>query len=263
MAEHEDRDSSEGTFLSHLVELRNRLLRAVVAVLVLFAGLVVFARQIYVIVAQPLMAVLPEKSSMIATEPAAPFFIPIKLTFAVAVVIALPYLLYQLWAFVAPGLYRHERRLVLPLIVSSTLLFYLGMSFAYFVVLPIAFGFFTAYAPEGVLVMTDIGAYLGFVIWVFFAFGVAFEVPIAIIILTRAGALDPDALAAKRGYVVIGIFTLAMLLTPPDAFSQTLLALPMWLLFEIGILIARRVRPRAEEEAPATGDTGRRPSKST
>lgn len=257
MAEHDDHDSTGGTFLSHLVELRNRLLNAVIALLVLFAGLVVFAREIYVIVAQPLMGVLPERSSMIATEPAAPFFIPIKLAFAVAFVIALPYLLYQMWAFVAPGLYRHERRLVLPLAVSSTLLFYLGMAFAYFVVLPIAFAFFTSYAPEGVLVMTDIGAYLSFVIRVFFAFGVAFEVPIAIIILTRVGVLDPDALATKRPYVVIGIFTLAMLLTPPDAFSQTLLALPMWLLFEVGIIIARRVRPRPEDEEEDAADTGR------
>ncbi len=256
MAEHDDPDSSGGTFLSHLVELRSRLLNAVVALLVLFAGLVVFAREIYVIVARPLMSVLPERSSMIATEPTAPFFIPIKLAFAVAFVIALPYLLYQMWAFVAPGLYRHERRLVLPLVVSSTLLFYLGMAFAYFVVLPIAFTFFTSYAPEGVLVMTDIGAYLGFVIRVFFAFGVAFEVPIAIIILTRAGVLDPDALADKRPYIVIGIFTVAMLLTPPDAFSQTLLALPMWLLFEIGIVIARRIRPRAEDEEDDAAGTG-------
>jgi sec-independent protein translocase protein TatC len=248
MPERDEHDSVEGTFLSHLVELRNRAIYAVAAVLGVFTALVYFARDIYVIVAQPLMAVLPEDSSMIATEPAAPFFIPIKLTFAVAVVITLPYVLYQLWAFVAPGLYRHERRLIVPLLVSSTLLFYLGMAFAYFVVLPIAFGFFTRYAPAGVLVMTDIGAYLNFVLRIFFVFGVAFEVPIGIILLTRMGALDPDALAKQRPYILIGIFTVAMLLTPPDVFSQTLLAIPMLLLFEIGIFFARRMRPKETTE---------------
>lgn len=243
MPEHDEHDSVEGTFLSHLIELRNRAIYAVGAVLGVFCALVYFARDIYVIVARPLMAVLPEDSSMIATEPAAPFFIPIKLTFAVAAVIALPYVLYQLWAFVAPGLYKHERRLIVPLLVSSTLLFYLGMAFAYFVVFPIAFGFFTRYAPAGVLVMTDIGAYLSFVLRLFFVFGVSFEVPIAIILLSRMGALDPDALAKQRPYILIGVFTIAMLLTPPDVFSQTLLAIPMLLLFEIGIFFARRMRP--------------------
>jgi sec-independent protein translocase protein TatC len=258
MAEHEEsHDSTEGTFLSHLVELRNRLLYAVIAVIIVFASLVWFARDIYVLVAKPLMSVLPAHGSMIATQPAATFFIPMKLTFAVAVVITLPYLLYQLWAFVAPGLYRHERRLVFPLLVSSTILFYLGMLFAYFVVLPIAFKFFTSYAPEGVLVMTDIGAYLSFVLRVFFAFGAAFEIPIAIILLARAGVVDPGALARQRPYVVIGIFTVAMLLTPPDAFSQTLLAIPMWLLFEIGVFIARRMRPAGEqsEQGSDRGDS--------
>jgi sec-independent protein translocase protein TatC len=255
MPERDENDSVEGTFLSHLIELRNRAIYAAAAVLGVFCALVYFARDIYVIVARPLMAVLPEDSSMIATEPAAPFFIPIKLTFAVAVVIALPYVLYQLWAFVAPGLYKNERRLIVPLLVSSTLLFYLGMAFAYFVVLPIAFGFFTRYAPAGVLVMTDIGAYLNFVLRIFFVFGVAFEVPIAIILLTRMGALDPDALAKQRPYILIGIFAVAMLLTPPDVFSQTLLAIPMLLLFEIGIFFARRMRPKeaTEEVEPTIG----------
>ncbi|MFQ5935212.1 MAG: twin-arginine translocase subunit TatC, partial [Acidiferrobacterales bacterium] len=248
MAESNDHENTEGTFLSHLVELRNRLIYAVGAVLGVFVALVYFARDIYVIVARPLMGVLPEDSSMIATEPAAPFFIPIKLTFAVAVVIALPYVLYQLWAFVAPGLYKNEQKLVFPLMVSSTLLFYAGMAFAYFVVFPIAFAFFTAYAPEGVKVMTDIGAYLSFVLRLFFVFGIAFEVPIAIILLARAGALDPDALATKRPYVVIGTFAIAMMLTPPDAFSQTLLAIPMLFLFEVGIFFARRLRPKEENE---------------
>ena len=243
-------------FRSHLVELRDRLMYAIGAVIAVFVALVYFARDIYVIVAQPLMAVLPENSSMIATEPAAPFFIPIKLTFAVAVVIALPYVLYQLWAFVAPGLYKHERKMVFPLLVSSTLLFYTGMAFAYFVVFPIAFSFFTAYAPDGVQVMTDIGAYLSFVLRLFFVFGISFEVPIAIILLTRAGVIDPNVLAGKRPYVVIGVFTVAMLLTPPDAFSQTLLAIPMLLLFEIGIFFSRRLRPRDDEQQdePAIGE---------
>jgi sec-independent protein translocase protein TatC len=254
MAEQENHDPAEGTFLSHLVELRNRLMYAVFAVLAVFAALVAFARDIYVIVATPLMAVLPEDSSMIATEPASPFFIPIKLTFAVAVVITIPYLLYQLWAFVAPGLYRHERRLVVPLLVSSSILFYAGMAFAYFVVFPIAFSFFTSYAPDGVRVMTDIHAYLSFVLRVFFAFGVAFEVPIAIILLTKAGIVDPDTLASKRPYVVVAAFVTAMLLTPPDAFSQTLLAIPMLLLFEVGIFFARRMRPSEDDAESALTD---------
>ncbi len=254
MAEQEKHDAAEGTFLSHLVELRNRLMYAAGAVLGVFAALVYFARDIYVIVARPLMAVLPEDSSMIATEPTAPFFIPIKLTFAVAVVITIPYLLYQLWAFVAPGLYKRERKLAVPLLVSSTILFYAGMAFAYFVVFPIAFLFFTSYAPTGVLVMTDIGAYLSFVLRMFFVFGIAFEMPIAIILLTRAGVLDPDVLASKRAYVVIGTFVAAMLLTPPDAFSQTLLAIPMLLLFEIGIFFARRMKP-AKDSSDADEET--------
>ncbi|MFQ5993977.1 MAG: twin-arginine translocase subunit TatC [Acidiferrobacterales bacterium] len=242
MSQQENQDGAEGTFLSHLVELRNRLMYAVIAVLGVFVALVYFAQEIYVIVATPLMKALPESDSMISTGPADPFFIPIKLTFALAVVITIPYLLYQLWAFVAPGLYKRERRLVVPLLVSSTMLFYLGMVFAYFVVFPIAFGFFTGYAPEGVRVMTDINAYLSFVLRVFFAFGVAFEVPIAIILLARAGVVDPDTLAGKRPYVAIATFVIAMLLTPPDAFSQTLLAIPMLLLFEVGIFFARRMR---------------------
>lgn len=258
MAEQENHDAAEGTFLSHLVELRNRLIHAAIAVLVVFVALVFFAQEIYVIVATPLMAALPDGDSMISTEPAGPFLIPIKLTFAVAVVITIPYLLYQLWAFVAPGLYRRERKTVLPLLVSSTILFYLGMAFAYRVVFPIAFSFFTAYAPEGVRVMTDIHAYLSFVLRMFFAFGVAFELPIAIILLSRAGVVDPDSLASKRPYVVLGTFVIAMLLTPPDAFSQTLLAIPMLLLFEVGIFVARRMRSTTRgsdaDEAAEYGD---------
>lgn len=239
-------NAAEGTFLSHLIELRDRLLRAVIAVIAVFVALVYFAQDLYVIVAKPLMQALPAGTSMIATEVASPFLTPIKLTFWIAVIVAVPYILYQVWAFVMPGLYRHERRLVLPLVVSSTVLFYLGMVFAYFVVFPLVFGFFTRIAPEGVQVMTDIRAYLDFVFGMFLAFGIAFEVPVAIVLLSWAGVIDPVSLAKKRPYVVIWAFVIAMLLTPPDAFSQTLLAIPMLLLFEVGLFAARRLRRRRD-----------------
>lgn len=246
--EPEEQDAAEGTFISHLVELRNRLMHAVIAVLIVFVPLAIFAEEIFQLLALPLLRALPAGNSMIATEPASPFLTPIKLAFAAAVAITIPYLLYQLWAFVAPGLYKHERKLVVPLLVSSTLLFYAGMAFAYFVVLPIAFKFFVGMAPEGVEVMTDIRAFLSFVLAMFFAFGIAFEVPIAIILLSRAGVIDPDDLASKRPYVVIGTFVVAMLLTPPDAISQTLLAIPMLLLFEVGIFVARRMKRADRDE---------------
>ena len=232
-----------GSFLSHLIELRNRLFYAVIAVGVVFIALVLFASpsQIYVIVAHPLMQVLPEGTSMIATDVTSPFLTPIKLTLLVALVISIPYVLYQIWAFVAPGLYRRERRLVLPLILSSTVLFYLGMVFAYFVVFPLVFTFFVATAPEDVAVMTDIKAYLSFVISMLIAFGVAFEVPVAVVLLTRMGVVDPRSLAKKRPYVVLWVFVAAAVLTPPDALSQTFLAIPVLLLFEIGLFFARRV----------------------
>jgi sec-independent protein translocase protein TatC len=245
--EPEEHDAAEGTFISHLVELRNRLIHAVIAVLIVFVPLAVFAEKIFQLLAMPLLQALPLGNSMIATEPASPFLTPIKLAFATAVVITVPYLLYQLWAFVAPGLYKRERKLVVPLLVSSTVLFYAGMAFAYFVVLPLAFSFFVSMAPEGVEVMTDIRAFLSFVLAMFFAFGIAFEVPIAIILLSRAGVIDPDDLASKRPYVVIGTFVVAMLLTPPDAISQTLLAIPMLLLFEVGIFFARRMKRASDE----------------
>jgi sec-independent protein translocase protein TatC len=245
--EPEEHDAAEGTFVSHLVELRNRLIHAVIAVLIVFVPLAVFAEKIFQLLAMPLLQALPLGNSMIATEPASPFLTPIKLAFATAVVITVPYLLYQLWAFVAPGLYKRERKLVVPLLVSSTVLFYAGMAFAYFVVLPLAFSFFVSMAPEGVEVMTDIRAFLSFVLAMFFAFGIAFEVPIAIILLSRAGVIDPDDLASKRPYVVIGTFVVAMLLTPPDAISQTLLAIPMLLLFEVGIFFARRMKRASDE----------------
>lgn len=239
----------EQPFLSHLIELRDRLLRAVLVILVVFFCLFYFANDIYALLAEPLLAHLPEGGSMIATEVASPFLTPLKLTLVAAVFVAIPYLLYQMWGFVAPGLYAHERRLVMPLLLSSTLLFYAGMAFAYFVVFPLVFGFFTAAAPEGVAVMTDINQYLDFVLKLFFAFGVAFEVPIATILLVWMGVVTPDALVAKRPYIIVGAFVVGMLLTPPDIFSQTLLAVPMWILFEIGVFFSRRfVRKETDED---------------
>ncbi|SIT69965.1 sec-independent protein translocase protein TatC [Ectothiorhodosinus mongolicus] len=233
--------SGEGTLLSHLVELRTRLLRIVVVILVIFLALFPFANTIYAALAGPLMVHLPEGSSMIAIEVAAPFLIPFKLVLMLAIVIAVPYLLYQIWAFIAPGLYRHEKRLAVPLLISSTLLFYIGMAFAYFIVFPLIFAFFTASAPEGVSVMTDIARYLDFVILLFLAFGIAFEVPIATILLVALGLTTPKELAKKRPYVIVGVFMVGMVLTPPDIISQTLLALPMWVLFEIGIVLSKFV----------------------
>ncbi len=234
--------------IEHLIELRNRLLYCIGAVIVVFLGLVAFANDIYTFVAEPLIALLPEGTSMIATEVATPFLTPFKLTFFVAVVIALPYLLYQIWSFLAPGLYVNEKSLVAPLIGTSVLLFYAGITFAYFIVFPLVFGFFTSVAPEGVTVMTDIASYLDFVIKLFLAFGIVFEIPVAIILLIRTGAVTPDSLAAKRAYVVVGCFILGMLLTPPDVISQVLLALPMWLLYECGIIIGRRITPKKKPE---------------
>lgn len=252
---------AEGTLLSHLFELRTRLLRIVLAILIVFLALFPFANRIYTLLAGPLMVHLPEGSSMIAIEVAAPFLIPFKLVLLLAVVLTVPYLLYQLWGFVAPGLYRHEKRMAVPLVVSSTLLFYAGMAFAYFVVFPLIFAFFTGTAPEGVAVMTDIARYLDFVIMLFLAFGIAFEVPVATILLVSLGATTPESLAKKRPYVIIGVFVIGMVLTPPDIISQTLLALPMWLLFEIGLVLSRMMLRRREQEAAreAGEDAGRNP----
>jgi sec-independent protein translocase protein TatC len=241
------------TLLSHLIELRDRILRMFLAIFVVFLVLFPFANQIYTFLAKPLMVHLPEGTSMIAIEVAAPFLIPFKLVLLLAVVLAIPYILYQFWAFIAPGLYKHEKRLAMPLVVSSTLLFYLGMAFAYFVVFPLIFAFFTATAPEGVAVMTDISRYLDFVIMLFIAFGIAFEVPIATILLVSMGATTPDKLARKRPYVIVGTFVIGMILTPPDIISQTLLALPRWVLFEIGLLLSRMMEKRKAAERAAQG----------
>lgn len=240
----EDDSGLEQPFISHLIELRDRILRALLVVLAIFLALFYFANDIYTLLADPLLARLPSGGSMIATEVASPFLTPLKLTLVVSVFIAIPYLLYQLWAFVAPGLYLHERRMIYPLLFSSTLLFYAGMAFAYFAVFPLVFGFFTSMAPEGVAVMTDINKYLDFVLTLFFAFGAAFEVPIATILLVWLGVVTPDGLTAKRPYIIVGAFVVGMLLTPPDVFSQTLLAVPMWLLFEIGVFFSRYYVPK-------------------
>lgn len=232
-------EHQEQPFISHLVELRDRLLRVILCVLIVFLGLASYANQIYSLLAGPLLKHMPENSTMIAIDVASPFFTPFKLALVVAVFISVPVILYQFWAFVAPGLYKQERRMVLPLLIASTLLFYLGVAFAYFVVFPLIFGFLTAAAPVGVAVMTDITKYLDFVLTLFFAFGVCFEVPIFTIVLVWTEVTSPADLAEKRPYVIVGVFVIAMFLTPPDAISQTLLAIPMWMLFELGLLFSR------------------------
>jgi sec-independent protein translocase protein TatC len=246
----------EQPFISHLVELRDRVLRMVLAIIAVFLVLTPFANQLFSALAGPLTRHLPAGSSMIAIEVASPFLIPFKLTLVLAIFIAMPVILYQLWGFVAPGLYQHERKKVMPLLVSSTLLFYAGAAFAYFVVFPLVFAFLTGTAPEGVSVMTDIGKYLDFVLTLFFAFGVAFEVPIATILLVWGGVVTPAALREKRPYVIVGAFVIGMLLTPPDVISQTLLALPMWLLFELGIFFSKHF---VKAKADAGGDGGYQP----
>ena len=225
--------------ISHLIELRKRLINSIIAILVIFLALVYFANDIYQLVSAPLIRQMPVDATMIATDVASPFFTPIKLTFMVSVILSVPVILYQVWAFVAPALYKHERRLVMPLLVSSTLLFYIGMAFAYFVVFPLAFGFLTHAAPEGVQVSTDIRSYLDFVMALFIAFGVSFEVPVAIVLLCWMGVTTPEDLRKKRPYVLVGAFVVGMLLTPPDVFSQTLLAIPMYCLFEVGVFFSR------------------------
>jgi sec-independent protein translocase protein TatC len=231
-------DDTEQPLIYHLIELRDRLLRVVLVVAVVFLVLMPFANTLFTMLSGPLMAHLPEDSSMIAIEVASPFLIPFKLTLVLALFVAMPFVLYQLWAFVAPGLYRHERRLVMPLLVSSTFLFYAGAAFAYFVVFPLVFAFFTSAAPEGVSVMTDISRYLDFVLTLFFAFGAAFEVPVVTVLLVWTGMVNQDDLRRKRPYIIVAAFVVGMLLTPPDVISQTLLAVPVWLLFEIGVFFS-------------------------
>lgn len=242
-----DTSFSSSPLIAHLIELRNRLLYSILAIIVIFLALFSFANEIYTFVATPLQVFLPESSSMIATDVAAPFLTPFKLTFFVAFVLAIPFVLYQIWAFLAPGLYENEKGLILPLLFSSVLLFYLGIVFAYYVVFPLVFGFFTSMAPEGVKVMTDIGSYLDFVVKLFLAFGIVFEIPIATILLIRSGAVSAEDLSKKRPYIVVACFVIGMLLTPPDVISQVLLAIPMWMLFECGVFFGRRITPATTE----------------
>ena len=240
-------DAPEDTpqpLVTHLTELRDRLLRAILAVLIAFICMFPFANEIYTFVSEPLRSLLPEGSSMIATEVASPFLTPFKLTLVLAIFASVPVILYQVWAFVAPGMYRQEKRIAFPLLASSVLLFYLGAAFAYFVVFPLIFSFFTSVGPTDVAVMTDINRYLDFVLKLFFAFGLAFEIPIAAVILIWSGVTTPEALAGKRPYIIVGCFIFGMLLTPPDIISQSLLALPMWMLFELGVFFGRFIDTR-------------------
>ncbi len=246
-----DQDSTDQPLplVAHLTELRDRLLRALLAVLVVFIGLFPFANTIYGFVSKPLRALLPEGATMIATEVASPFLTPFKLTLVAAIFLAVPYVLYQAWSFIAPGMYRHEKRLAIPLLASSVLLFYAGAAFAYYVVFPLIFAFFTSVGPEDITIMTDINRYLDFVLKLFFAFGLAFEIPIAALLMIWAGVTTPEDLAKKRPYIIVGCFVFGMLLTPPDIISQSLLAVPMWLLFEAGIFFGRFIKPDAEDDA--------------
>ena len=247
-AEPNEEQLNELPFLSHLIELRDRLLRVVLGVLIIFLAMTPFANEIYAYIAGPLLRHMPENSSMIAIDVASPFLTPFKLTMVAAVFVSMPLILYQFWAFIAPGLYRHEKRLVLPLMVISTALFYLGMAFAYYVVFPLVFKFLTATAPEGVAVMTDIARYLDFILTLLFAFGISFEVPIATFVLILSGVVTPRQLSEARPYIIVGAFVFGMLLTPPDAISQTLLAVPVWMLFEAGLLAARIFLPEREAD---------------
>lgn len=244
----ENNQEPEKGFMSHLLELRDRIMRMTLVVLVFFVALFGFSEQIFTFVAQPLISLMPEGTSMIATGVAAPFLVPFKLVLMVSVFLSVPYLLYEIWAFVAPGLYKNEKMMAAPLLISSIILFYCGVAFAYYVLFPLLFGFLIAISPEGVVMMTDIGQYLDFILAIFFAFGIAFEVPIAVFLLIMIGATTPDALAEKRPYVVVGAFVIGMLLTPPDIISQTILAVPMLLLFEIGLIVSRIVLKRRAEQ---------------
>lgn len=239
--------------ITHLIELRNRLLKAVICILIVFAVLVYWANDIYSLLASPLTERLPQGATMIATNVATPFFTPIKLTIITAVFVSVPYILYQIWAFIAPALYKQEKRLVYPLLISSTLLFYAGVAFAYYIVFPLVFGFLTGTTPEGVTMATDISSYLDFVLTIFLAFGVCFEVPVAIILLCWTGVTTPEDLRAKRPYIIVAAFIIGMLLTPPDVFSQTLLAIPMWLLFEVGVVVARFYTPKENDDVQQDG----------
>lgn len=253
-----NRNQEQQGLIGHLIELRSRLLRIFLSIGIIFLPLAFFANDLYALLAMPLLAHMPQGTSMIATEVASPFLTPFKFALVLAVFLGMPVILYHFWAFIAPGLYAHERKMMLPLLAGSTALFYGGVVFAYYVVFPLIFGFFLSVAPEGVAVMTDISKYLDFVLKIFFAFGLAFEVPIVTIVLVWAGATTPEQLVTKRPYVIVGAFVLGMLFTPPDLISQTLLAIPMWLLFEVGVVLSRMVAKRkVEREAAEQSEEGR------
>ncbi len=237
------------SLIDHLIELRDRILKSVLAIFVLFLSLFYFSNDIYTFVATPLLNVLPENMGMIAIDPTSPFFAPFKLTFYVSLFLAAPYILYQLWSFIAPGLYQNEKALAIPLFASSVILFYAGIAFAYYVLFGFVFAFFVSVAPDGILVTPDINSFLSFALTIFFAFGMAFEIPIAVFLLIWAGIVEPDDLSSKRPYVVVGCFIVGMLLTPPDPFTQSMLALPMWLLFEIGIFCGRLIKKKQKSDA--------------
>ncbi|MCW8883929.1 MAG: twin-arginine translocase subunit TatC [Motiliproteus sp.] len=243
-------DDKVQPLISHLIELRDRLLRSLLVIGVLFLPLFYFANDLYIYLSTPLTNLLPEGTSMIATDVASPFFAPFKLTLVLAIFAGIPFILHQIWGFISPGLYRHEKRLAMPLLFSSVVLFYLGVAFAYYVVFPLIFGFFTSAGPENVAMMTDISSYLNFVLKLFFAFGIVFEIPIATLLLLWSGATTIEGLKEKRAYMIVACFVVGMLLTPPDVISQTLLAVPMWLLFELGIILGRIfARPDSSDEA--------------
>ena len=247
-----DPSLNDQPLIAHLIELRDRLIRILVVILIFFLGFIAFANDLYAYLAEPLQSLLPEGASMIATQVASPFLAPFKLALYLSVYCGAPMILYQLWGFIAPGLYANEKKIAGPLLISSIFLFYAGMAFAYFAVFPLVFGFFTTVGPTGVTVMTDIDAYLSFVLKLFLAFGLAFEIPVATMLLIKAGIASPESLKEKRPYVFIGCFVVGMLVTPPDMISQTLLAVPMWLLFEAGLIGARFLGSKKTEDADQT-----------
>jgi len=257
-----DPSLNDQPLIAHLIELRDRLIRILVVILIFFIGFIAFANDLYAYLAEPLQSLLPEGASMIATQVASPFLAPFKLALYLSVYCGAPMILYQLWGFIAPGLYSNEKKIAGPLLISSIFLFYAGMAFAYFAVFPLVFGFFTTVGPTGVTVMTDIDAYLSFVLKLFLAFGLAFEIPVATMLLIKAGIASPESLKEKRPYVFIGCFVVGMLVTPPDMISQTLLAVPMWLLFEAGLIGARFLGSKKTEDADQTDDEESEPADS-
>lgn len=242
----------ELSLVDHLIELRDRILKCIVAIVVLFLALFYFDDKIYTFIAQPLIDVLPEGGSMIAIDPIAPFLAPFKLTFYAAVLVAMPYILYQIWSFIAPGLYKNEKTVAIPLFISSVALFYAGVAFARFLLFGVIFEFIMSVNPDIITYTPDITSFLSFTLTIFFAFGVAFEIPIAVFIFIWAGIAEPDSLVEKRPYVIIGCFVVAMLLTPPDPFTQPMLAIPMWMLFEVGVIAGRIIVKKKEEEERAS-----------